>query len=457
MSSTLPFLQKRYGSATLTFACALALLAGAAVFVPSVRGQGVLAPAPSTVLRLQIEEKARALQELQARREAVEKNLEEIRGSGDSLKSELNQIDATVNQLGLSIRTNEITLEKLGLEYEELGGGIVDAQRSIVNTKETIAKLFTELQRYERQSIISVIFRNVSLSESVSEVQSIVTLQGQLIGNIAKLRELQCTLAEKRTAAETNRARREVEITDLASRQRIVQDQKQEKQVLLTVTKSQEQIYQQQLDDLKQLQAAVSQEIEGIESQLRNTIDPNLLPLARPGVLLWPVNGGHLTQCYGRTPFAIKNYGSQYHNGIDIGAPVGTEVFSAADGIVINTGNQDKYRGCYRAGYGKFIEIKHTNGLTTLYGHLSEVIATVGQEVAKGEVIGYVGRTGWATGPHLHFTVFASQTLTPARGNLPEGAISSRSCGPMPVGGDINPKLYVDSLYIDLQKECKKY
>ncbi|MFH1192764.1 MAG: peptidoglycan DD-metalloendopeptidase family protein [Candidatus Jorgensenbacteria bacterium] len=424
--------------------CLAIIVSAGFLATPLARGQ--TAPELPGSLRAQIEEKARALKELEARRAAVEMNLEEVRGSSDSLKGELREIDATVNQLNLSIRSNEITLEKLDLEYDGLGDGIIDAQRSIKNAKETIGKLFTELQQRDRENLFTLFFRSSKLSESVAEVQTLSSLQSQLTANIGKLRDLQNTLADKRVATQENKRRREIEQVNLANRQSIVQDQKQEKQTLLSITKSQEQIYQQQLDDLKQLQAQVSEEIDGIESQLRSTIDRNLLPLPRPGVLLWPVGGGRLTQGYGFTAFAARNYGSKYHNGIDIGAPVGTEVFSVANGTVISTGDQDKYRGCRKAGYGRFIVVKHENGLTTLYAHLSQISVTVGQKMARGEVIGYVGRTGWATGPHLHFTVFASQTLTPARGNLPEGATASRVCGPMPVGGDLNPTRYIEMM-----------
>ncbi|MEK7566353.1 MAG: M23 family metallopeptidase, partial [Patescibacteria group bacterium] len=96
------------------------------------------------------------------------------------------------------------------------------------------------------------------------------------------------------------------------------------------------------------------------------------------------------------------------------------------------TGNQDKY--CYRGAYGKFVVVEHENNLTTLYAHFSLITATQGKEVRRGDLIGYVGRTGYATGPHLHFTVFASQTFRMG---------PSLMCGPMPFGGDINPTNYL--------------
>jgi murein DD-endopeptidase MepM/ murein hydrolase activator NlpD len=210
-------------------------------------------------------------------------------------------------------------------------------------------------------------------------------------------------------------------------------------------TKNKEQAYATQLSELQKIQDQISLEISKIEEELRRTINSDALPPPRPGVLGFPVPSPRLTQDHGATAFAQRAYKSKWHNGVDFGAPVGTEVYAAESGRVINAGNQDAYRGCYKAAYGKFVVVKHENGLATLYGHLSRIQASVGDRVERGSVIGYVGSTGYATGPHLHFTVFASQTLSPAKAGYPEGTKPS-SCGPMPVGGDLDPMEYLPSL-----------
>lgn len=83
------------------------------------------------------------------------------------------------------------------------------------------------------------------------------------------------------------------------------------------------------------------------------------------------------------------------HLGVDYGAPTGTPVRNVGDGVVDFAGWQN--------GYGNVVQIKHANDRTTLYGHLSRIDVRVGQRVDQGSVIGAVGATGWATGPHLHF------------------------------------------------------
>jgi murein DD-endopeptidase MepM/ murein hydrolase activator NlpD len=392
-------------------------------------------------LRTLIEKKADELKQIEEQKSVVTKSLNTVLESKNSLSKELKVLDSNINQLNLSIKANKINIEKLGLEINDLYDEIESLKEGIQNQKITITKLFVSLQERDQDSLLDMVLRNDRLSESVSEIQSIASLNSALTNQLKKLRDMQQELADRLTNTKDKKQESEQERTTLASRQYIVQDQKQEKQKLLVETQSKEKVYQTQLTELENLQAEISNEIEQIESVLRKNIDPNLLPMPRKGVLLNPVEGSRITQVYGSTPFALRNYKSGHHNGIDLGGvAIGTEVLSAEEGTVISSGDQDKY--CPKAAYGKFVVVKHTNGLSTLYAHLSRINVKIGEKVNRGNIIGYLGRTGFATGPHLHFTVFASQTLTPAQPGLFEGTQKSR-CGPMPVGGDMDPKNYL--------------
>ncbi len=96
----------------------------------------------------------------------------------------------------------------------------------------------------------------------------------------------------------------------------------------------------------------------------------------------------------------VKSQGIHGHNGVDIAAPVGTQLVAAAGGTV-----QVARSSGYNGGYGRMIIIAHPNGTQTVYGHLSTVSVVAGQKVVKGEAIGLSGNTGKSTGPHLHFEV----------------------------------------------------
>lgn len=103
----------------------------------------------------------------------------------------------------------------------------------------------------------------------------------------------------------------------------------------------------------------------------------------------WPVNGGVVTQ------------GLHGYNGVDIGAPLGTNIIASASGNVIIA----RSGGAWNGGYGNYIVVQHNNGTQTLYAHANTISVSVGQAVTQGQTIGTVGRTGQATGYHLHFEI----------------------------------------------------
>jgi murein DD-endopeptidase MepM/ murein hydrolase activator NlpD len=124
----------------------------------------------------------------------------------------------------------------------------------------------------------------------------------------------------------------------------------------------------------------------------------------------YSLDGSNLAKAFLRSPVEFSRISSGFgarfhpifknwraHTGVDFAAPKGTRVLAAADGTVVSAG--------LRGGYGNAIELRHGGSITTLYGHLSAFAQGIhaGARVHQGEVIGYVGMTGWATGPHLHY------------------------------------------------------
>lgn len=114
------------------------------------------------------------------------------------------------------------------------------------------------------------------------------------------------------------------------------------------------------------------------------------------GSLVWPVSGGGVSGGVGPRIHPVYGYRS-CHTGVDISAGYGTPIRAAASGIVASVQNGGPY--------GLHTLIVHSGGLSTMYAHQSSVAVGSGSSVSAGQVIGYVGSTGWSTGPHLHFEV----------------------------------------------------
>ena len=122
------------------------------------------------------------------------------------------------------------------------------------------------------------------------------------------------------------------------------------------------------------------------------------------GALQWPLPvAGTITSPQGYRTDPITGETS-YHSGTDIAVPEGTPILAAADGTVTVANALDSWGGSY----GYYVKLDHGSGLETLYAHCSSICVTAGQQVKAGEVIAYVGQTGRATGPHLHFEVHSS-------------------------------------------------
>lgn len=133
----------------------------------------------------------------------------------------------------------------------------------------------------------------------------------------------------------------------------------------------------------------------------------------KKSLLRTPVDGASITSGFGMRFHPILGF-SRMHQGVDFGVPSGTPVYAAGDGKVVQAGRN--------GGYGNYIEIEHNQQYATAYAHLSRFAAGLrdGQRVRQGEVIGYVGMTGLATGPHLHYEVhFQNAAIDPLSVKMP--------------------------------------
>lgn len=126
----------------------------------------------------------------------------------------------------------------------------------------------------------------------------------------------------------------------------------------------------------------------------------------------WPSTCRALTCPFGPRYHPITGVYSN-HSGVDIGASYGSPIYACASGTVTTA--------TYGTAYGYYVTINHGNGFTTLYGHMTRYTVSEGDYVSQGEIIGYVGSTGWSTGPHLHLTMYYYGTLVDPLDYLPAG------------------------------------
>ena len=387
-------------------------------------------------LKAGILEKNKQIQELEEEIARFQNEIEKTGKDADSLKKQISVINSTISKLSKDISVAQRKIEAAELNLQKLGIEISAQESNIGELGGGLAEMVRGLYELESKSLIEVLLAKSSISDFFQDIDYMQDLSSKMRVKLAEFKEAKVQLESEKTAEESVK-KELVELgLELKERRNIEQGAKGQKVIILKETKNKETEYQRILKEREAQREAVLNEIQEIEDELRKLIDPNAIPSARQGVLSWPVKGAVLTQSFGSTPESAILYNGKPHNGIDIRAAVGTPVYAAAEGEVVNTGNTDAFPRCLS--YGRWVLIKHPNNLATLYAHLSLIRVSPGDKIGRGELLGYSGATGYATGPHLHFTVYDASTVRFGPSSLPRS-----TCKLLPFGGYLNPMAYL--------------
>lgn len=305
--------------------------------------------------------------------------VQEIEDKVLSYEKEVNDLGVQMNDLQTSIDRETYNLMLASQDYEKLKQILLNRLVTIYETGNT--------------TYLDVLLQSKDLTDFISRyyvIEEITEYDNTLINQVKNQKE----------SLEQTTQKLENEQAEL----KIVKARKEQTTVVLNNMKTMQESYITKLSDgEKKLQKEITAykkeqaEIEAKIMEITNTILPNIQYTG--GEMLWPVaaSGTVITSQFGIREHPIQGVVKQ-HTGLDIGgAPTGTPVVAAADGVV-------SYAG-WLGGYGNCVMVNHGNGIVTLYGHGSKVVASLNQEVKKGDTILEIGSTGNSTGPHLHFEV----------------------------------------------------
>lgn len=391
-------------------------------------------------IKRNIEEKNGQIENLNKEIKKLDEQIQATNQEGKNLQGVIKILDSSGKKLDKELTVTKEKISTTALTIQELQIEIGKREVGIQKNIEAIANSIKTIRESDDISLLESVLTNRNLSEVWNDFESLNRFQGAAKESADQIRELKKELESRRNETEKKK-KTLMELTDeLSDKKEIVEINKKEKDALLVATKSKEQEYKKILDEKRRLSEAFAQELASYESQLRFIIDPGSYPVAGKGILAWPLASVVITQHFGDTEFARSNaYKGKGHNGVDFRASRGTPVKAAAGGVVEGIGNTSDVAKCYS--YGKWILIKHNNGLSTLYAHLDLIKASSGQVVNTGDIIGYSGNTGYATGPHLHFGVYASQGVRVV--TMKQGQTNSCTGAVIPIA---DTKAYLDPL-----------
>ncbi|MCZ3386118.1 MAG: peptidoglycan DD-metalloendopeptidase family protein [Actinomycetia bacterium] len=292
-------------------------------------------------------------------------------------------------------------LRELRAQQEKVQAEIAAAQRRITRSETLIARIvryqyqtggYAELQVVLDADSPTDFVQRVMATQSVTESQSEIIDRLNADKSVLAAREQQMQVTEEAIAATEAEAEKQVdELASLADEareaKRAVKNLIGQRADALSIAEEERAAEEQRLADLEAAQVALAAEIAQSASTGTAT-----------GRLIWPLPGFSAGGGVGWRTHPVYGYRS-CHTGIDISASSGTEIIAARAGTVIRVEADNG------GPYGNNTLIDHGNGLATFYAHQSGFAVAQGDRVAKGEVIGYVGSTGYSTGSHLHFEV----------------------------------------------------
>jgi murein DD-endopeptidase MepM/ murein hydrolase activator NlpD len=362
-----------------------------------------------------------------------------------TLQNTLDQLNLSIKKVTASVNLTKAQIDATQLQITQLENGIDDKQSSITNDKAGLGETLRRLNETESNPMATELLMSGSISMAWEDVDNYQTLQGAVRGHIVNLTEEKQQLTDVKTKREDKEKELLAQKANLVTQQGSLTATKKAQSDLLIQTKSQEVTYQKIIADKKAQEQSFEDALNDLQSQLQVAVSQSEIPTGGKGILHWPVDNVRITQYFGNTPFAQTGaYNGKGHNGIDLAVPIGSTIKAALRGTVIGTGNTDSVRGCYS--FGKWVMVKHANGLNTMYAHLSQISVYSGESVESGQVLGYSGETGYATGPHLHFGVYVSQATQIIK--LGSATKSATPCATavMPVApleGYLNPLNYL--------------
>jgi len=389
-------------------------------------------------LQAQIDQRNKQIKEIEKEIAQYQKSLDATAKQSSTLSGELSIIDTTLKKLNADIKLTETKIINSQQTIQKLQLDIGDKDSSIEDNKVSLGESLRLLAQEKDSNLLEQIATETSFSDFWVNQEKINRLEEGIHEQMTSLRTLRSDLVDKKTATEAEKKKLLALNSQLADQKKIANSNYKAKDDLLKQTKNQEAGYKQLLADRQTKKAAFEKELFDFESQIKFISNPSKLPNSGRGTLTWPLDNIRITQLFGITSASGRLYASGSHNGVDFGVSVGTPVKATRDGVVKGSGNTDL--ACPRASYGNWIFIEHNNGLATVYGHLSLVKVSVGQKVTPGQIIAYSGSTGYSTGPHLHLSVFQSDSVAIT-------SFASKTCpGAILTIPTANPQAYLDPM-----------
>jgi murein DD-endopeptidase MepM/ murein hydrolase activator NlpD len=321
----------------------------------------------------------------------VRKQLVQTKHQVRVVRSNLQEIDDSLGRLEGELASTKGRLAASRDEQRLLAASLVKAGRQLDEARERARMRLRDMYMHGNRTVVAAFAGATSYSDFISRQfinKRIADRDRQVFDDYDRLRT---EVAQRKERADRLVARVAGLVRDQRNEQRDLEGTRDEKGELLEQLRGKQSSLEQMIRELDEEESSIESQIAAYNRGKGKS--SGLVPFT--GRFLKPA-AGPITSGFGRRFHPIlKKW--RLHTGVDFGAPRGSPIRAAADGIVISAG--------YSRGYGNRVILDHGGRISTLYGHCSRLFVSTGQRVRRGQKIAAVGSTGLATGPHLHFEV----------------------------------------------------
>ena len=362
-----------------------------------------------TQLEQDIAQRREKIKELEKTIESIKKEREAVRLKGVSYRNQIAILDNRIEQVRLDVEATREKITVLALELEALELDISEKEKTVDRQKKIVGEFIRMIHQEGQGNFITVLAAYDTFSDFYNQVQYLKRVDRDLGKSLIALREAKQALEERHNQTAQRKDSYEKTKETLEDQRKDLEEQIFSKEDLLTQTHASEFRFNTLLENLKKQYQQIEGEISGIEREVRRraNLEQELKQQeggAGSGLLSWPTQSRYITARFHDPDYPYRHIFE--HNAIDIRAAHGTSVKAAASGYIARA------KQCTSASCYSFIMIVHSDGISTVYGHVSRLSVSEGQFVTRGDVIGLSGGTPgtvgagpFVTGAHLHFEV----------------------------------------------------
>lgn len=360
-------------------------------------------------------------------KETAQYQLDMTQNTVDGLVKEITKANDQISVLNNQVKETNEKMETLNQQIQNQQDELTKVESQKSEQEADLEERLRVMYMYGSEGYSEVLFSSESFADFISRVEMVASIAKADQDALNQLENIENEINQKKTNLENSKTELESVQAEqqaaVASQENIVSQQNE----LLAKNKDIAGDYQAEISkqesSIKEAEtglAAIAKqkaeeaakqkaESDAAQNQSDSTVSKTTEDTAESNVststgttssegFIWPVDCSYITSYFGyRGSDATGGVGTAYHEGLDIGETTGQPIYAIASGTVTLA---QEY-----GGYGNCVMIAHDNGFSSLYGHQSEIAVSEGQYVNQGDIIGYVGSTGWSTGPHLHISI----------------------------------------------------